>query len=311
FKQKDVWPVRQRRLLAALERERVSAAAVREKEAQRKGSSVAEKLKNAVRTGKDDKKGALSSKLQSLWKQKKSKRTRGEDFHLLHMAVHDHHSSVACALLNDMSPAMFVKHTYIREANRIFLLAMANAMEPVCMIMLDKGFPGDVNAPVFKSEDSRFLCPSYFLMCVGLRLHNLVFHMVQNHRVKVNQDWYGLTPLHVATCKGSISVINILLENGANPRQGIPMQSYRLLRKLKNSQPRDGSKTVYRQITRSPTRGLLHGLATQRPASPAGSLTGMAIGGGSGGGVVMDQIVPIDIASVMLDQEVVNLLLTR
>ncbi|KAI8912084.1 hypothetical protein DFJ77DRAFT_468853 [Powellomyces hirtus] len=294
FKQMDIKPQRQRKVLVALERKRL-ASEQKEKADKRKVSvGVREKLKNAVRTGKDDKRSALSSKLQAFLKQKKSKRTRQEDFHLLLMAVHDHQSSVACSLLNDMSPALFAKGI-LREANKIFLLAMANAMEPVCTIMMDKGFPADVNAPVIKSEDSLFTAPSYFMLCVGLRLHNLVFHMIQHHRVKVNADWYGVTALHVAASKGSLTVVNMLLEQGANPRQGIPVANFRLLRKLKNAQPKDKTAAIINfsrlsTAQRSPTNSI-NGPSTPPPAA--------------------EHVNAIDIALILQDQEMVNVLLAR
>ncbi|KAJ3168207.1 hypothetical protein HDU88_001646 [Geranomyces variabilis] len=304
FKQLDTKPQRQRRLLLALER-RSFLAAAKEKAEKKKGGTggVREKLKNAVRTSKDDKKGALSAKLQSLWKQKKSKRTRQEDFHLLLMAVHDHQSSIACSLLNEMAPSMFTKGA-LTEANKVFMLAMANSMEPVCMIMMDKGFPADVNAPVLKTEDSPFTTPSYFMMTVGLRLHNLVFHMIQHHRVKVNADWYGITPLHVAACKGALTVVNMLLEHGANPRQGLPIVNYRLLRRLKNTQPKDKNAANAR----------LQGMS--RPRNSKRDSMIMNSGGGGNAAVAdpqlkMEEILPIDCASVWQDQEMVNALLAR
>ncbi|KAJ3171923.1 hypothetical protein HDU87_008173 [Geranomyces variabilis] len=304
FKQLDTKPQRQRRLLIALERRSLLDVAKEKADRRKSTGGVREKLKNAVRTSKDDKKGALSAKLQSLWKQKKSKRTRPEDFHLLLMAVHDHQSSIACSLLNEMPPSMFTKGA-LTEPNKVFMLAMANAMEPVCMIMMDKGFPADVNAPVLKSEDSPFSTPSYFMMTVGLRLHNLVFHMIQHHRVKVNADWYGITPLHVAACKGALTVVNMLLEHGANPRQGLPIVNYRLLRRLKNTQPKDKEAASARMQTIS------------KPRNPKRE---SMIGSPGGGGGVMDpqlpqprmeEILPIDCASVWQDQEMVNALLAR
>ncbi|KAJ3158291.1 hypothetical protein HDU86_003000 [Geranomyces michiganensis] len=308
FKQLDTMPQRQRRLLIALERRSLLAAAKEKADRRKSGGGVREKLKN-VRTSKDDKKGALSAKLQSLWKQKKSKRTRQEDFHLLLMAVHDHQSSAACSLLNEMSPSLFTKGT-LTEANKVFMLAMANAMEPVCMIMMDKGFPADVNAPVLKSEDSPFTTPSYFMMTVGLRLHNLVFHMIQHHKVKVNADWYGITPLHVAACKGALTVVNMLLEHGANPRQGLSIANYRLLRRLKNTQPKDTVATASRLQSIARPRKTTGGSKRDSVMSTSGG------GAGSNGSGVdpqptMEEILPIDCASVWQDQEMVNALLSR
>ncbi|TPX52863.1 hypothetical protein PhCBS80983_g06432 [Powellomyces hirtus] len=201
---------------------------------------------------------------------------------------------VSVGVREKLKNALFAKGN-LREANKIFLLAMANAMEPVCTIMMDKGFPADVNAPVIKSEDSLFTAPSYFMLCVGLRLHNLVFHMIQHHRVKVNADWYGVTALHVAASKGSLTVVNMLLEQGANPRQGIPVANFRLLRKLKNAQPKDKTAAIINfsrlsTAQRSPTNSI-NGPSTPPPAA--------------------EHVNAIDIALILQDQEMVNVLLAR
>ncbi|KAJ3104946.1 hypothetical protein HDU97_008694 [Phlyctochytrium planicorne] len=85
---------------------------------------------------KEEKKGL--GKLGGLLQKKKKKKTRG--------------GMPACIFLEELSTATLRKKLPL-QANRVFLSAMVNSMESVCMVMLDKGFPVSVNAP-FSSSSS-------------------------------------------------------------------------------------------------------------------------------------------------------------
>ncbi|KAJ3213561.1 hypothetical protein HDU67_002771 [Dinochytrium kinnereticum] len=100
---------------------------------------------------KEEKKGL--GKLGGLLQKKKKKKTRAFLFHMISLAIHDQRTSQACIFLEDLSIATLRKKQPA-QANRIFLSAMANSMESVCMVMLDKGFPISVNAPFLAGTGS-------------------------------------------------------------------------------------------------------------------------------------------------------------
>jgi ankyrin repeat protein len=58
----------------------------------------------------------------------------------------------------------------------------------------------------------------------------------------VNLGWYGLTPLHIACCKGNVNIVNSLLENGADIHAGLPLDDYIVLCRLKSDSARTATK---------------------------------------------------------------------
>ncbi|KAI8835519.1 hypothetical protein BC829DRAFT_61765 [Chytridium lagenaria] len=223
---------------------------------------------------KEEKKGL--GKLGGLLQKKKKKKTRAALFHLIQLAIHDQRTSQACNFLEELSTATLRKKQPI-QANRVFLTAMANSMEAVCMVMLEKGFPVSINTPFFtaagnvangqqptKRASSALAAvaaaslagssgnsssslgnkavpmstvdyPSYFMAAIGLGLDNVVRTMIK--RSDVNQTWHGLSPLHIAASRNSIMIVNLLLENGADPNRSIYLSQYALLRRFKSYGP--------------------------------------------------------------------------
>ncbi|KAG0043243.1 hypothetical protein BGZ83_011681 [Gryganskiella cystojenkinii] len=92
------------------------------------------------------------------------------------------------------------------DLNHCMLLAMIYRMEQVAIELVDRGFPIDVNYPIigkardeYRTKPGRtgpFEYPSYFIVAVGLGMHNLVKAMIKN--ANLNQSWCGLTPLLLA-----------------------------------------------------------------------------------------------------------------
>ena len=63
---------------------------------------------------------------------------------------------------------------------------MAHRLEDVTLVMYERGFPSDVNSPIFskpkntdRSGISGLKFPSYFILAVALGLHNLVKAMLK------------------------------------------------------------------------------------------------------------------------------------
>ena len=122
---------------------------------------------------------------------------------------------------------------------------MANRLEDVCHILLEKGFPSNINAPIFGAKNpdpSKFIFPSYFFLSMALELDGLTKAMVKL-KPNVNTSWYRVTPLHIAACKGNLSTIQLLLSHGALPSTTLPVEYYILLRSLKQHQQNERSRT--------------------------------------------------------------------
>ncbi|KAJ3088241.1 hypothetical protein HK102_009196 [Quaeritorhiza haematococci] len=242
FRKEDLHPRRQRQILFALQQqERKKTVNEDKKKDHREGRS--KKSDTNLKRDRSQKRNAAFSKLNSFLKSaKKKRRTTSGTFHLLNLAIHDSKTSLACALMDDLSPNTLRKKR-VAEANRVFLLGMASSMEPLCMLMLERGFPVNVNSAALSCKDFSF--PSYFLMAVALGLDNVVRLMIK--RANLNQSWYGLTALHLACCKGNFNLVQILVEHGADLGQGLPLSEYMLLRRLQSQ----NSKSVFRLIAKS------------------------------------------------------------
>lgn len=189
--------------------------------------------------------GALGKLNNLLSKSRKKKKTPAGLFHMLILAIHDVKTSLACGVLEEISISTMKKKAPI-EVNNAFLMAMVNCMEPVCMIMLEKGFPPNINSPIFNyGEEGAIVFPSYFLLAVSFGLDNVVRTMVK--RCDPNVDWYGLTPLQLACCKGNASVVNVLLDTNADMGKGLSLGEYALLRKMKSAKALEVLRTKKRK----------------------------------------------------------------
>jgi hypothetical protein len=101
------------------------------------------------------------------------------------LAIRDHKTSDALAILSQISSATLKKKKN-GEVNKAFLLAMAHRLEDITLSMYERGFPSDVNSPIFskpKNTDrggmSGLKFPSYFILAVALGLYDLVKAMLK------------------------------------------------------------------------------------------------------------------------------------
>jgi len=183
-------------------------------------------------------KSRTMNRINAFLSKKKSKRSKDENIHLLKLAVHDRRIQQACSIIEELSSNTFRKRNF-SEANEIFVKAMLNNLEPVALAMLDKGFPPNVNLPIFEiqmSNDIKVNLPSYFILAVALGLDNVIKVMIK--KAYINQSWNGLTPLHIACCKGDEKLINLIIDYGADVFQPIPIEQYLNLGRLKSVEAR-------------------------------------------------------------------------
>jgi hypothetical protein len=106
------------------------------------------------------------------------------------LAVHDKRENQAQALLNEIPPGV-LKKRFPYEANMIFLTAMMNRMEKMACMILDRGFPHNVNQPIFTMRSSKkypthipfrinaSLFPSYFIVAVAMNFETLIRFMIK------------------------------------------------------------------------------------------------------------------------------------
>ncbi|KAF0505312.1 ankyrin [Gigaspora margarita] len=266
FKRMDKHPRQQRAILAALQRQdnklrkegviKDTSKTLKGKK-DRKLSKAKESIHNRstlslVRRGSGSS-GAIALKFLGIKKGKK--RTTSVLLNNLILAIRDNKVSDAITILSYIPNSSFnsLKKKKSVEANRAFLMAIAHRMDDVALAMYERGIPGDVNSPILvknsKNTDrggiSGLKFPSYFILAVALGLNELVKAMVK--RANMNQTWFGLSPLIIAVSQATIAysstglksksrttlLIKLLLDNGADPSQGLPLEQFNTLRKLK------------------------------------------------------------------------------
>ncbi|TPX38244.1 hypothetical protein SmJEL517_g00385 [Synchytrium microbalum] len=173
---------------------------------------------------------------------KKFKFTRAGALHLLSLAIHDNRTSFACQIIDEIPFDHLIAHRR-REASQAFLKAMFNCMESVCIVMLEHGFPANVNDPALEAgplDLNDFTYPSYFLIAVALGLDHVVRSMIK--KANVNQDWYQVRPLHLACSRGNTHTVNLLLDHGASPTKALPLDRLIMMQKLKSPYARKYGK---------------------------------------------------------------------
>jgi len=178
------------------------------------------------------------TRLNNFLSKKKSKKSKDENLHLLKLAVHDRRVQQACSIIDELSSNTFRKRNY-SEANNIFVKAMLYNLEPVVLSMLDKGFPPNINLPIYEiqmSNDMKVDLPSYFILAVALGNTNIIKAIIK--KAYINQTWNGLTALHIACCKGDEKLINLIIDYGADVFQPIPIEQYLNLGRLKSIEAR-------------------------------------------------------------------------
>lgn len=193
-------------------------------------------------------KSSLSTldKFNSLFKLRKAKkRSFLETLHLFKLAIRDNRPDLAYAFAARFPTN---NNSKIHAAlSRAFVMAMVARLEDVVILLVHKNYPGDVNAPAVtvKMEvdqvGSEFNCPSYFTIAISFGLERVVAEMIRCG-ASMNQTWYSLSPLMQAVTylgRGHTRLVNLFLECGANPLQGIPYMQYYQMLKFKNMVPHE------------------------------------------------------------------------
>jgi hypothetical protein len=101
----------------------------------------------------------------------------------MRIAIVEERQDKALSLLEQLTSGV-IKKKRIDEVNQIFLMAVSKRMERLSMKLFERGYPPDVNAPIFvpnvdKGETPKFIFPSYFLLALGFGLVNLVIVMLK------------------------------------------------------------------------------------------------------------------------------------
>ncbi|KAJ3130467.1 hypothetical protein HK098_000032 [Nowakowskiella sp. JEL0407] len=283
FKRTDYNPRQQRIVFFALQKQmEAQTRGIKKKTGDRKRESSAKRNKPST-----------LPKWGSFLSKKRKKKTTAGTFHSISMAIHDNRISFVCSLLDDLSQTDLQKKE--TEARKIFLHAMANGMENVCMVMLERGFPQNVNNS-FTHRGDRFVFPSFFLLAVGLGLDNVVRAMIKQ-KCNVNHSWYDITATHLASCKGNIGILQLLLENGGEVTAKLPLCRYMLLKKLKSQKSKNALKKL----------GIGNQIIPQNGSEDA---SGLALSLNDDYAVKRD-LLPLDLAAACGNGDVVKYILSK
>ncbi|KAI8915761.1 ankyrin repeat-containing domain protein [Gorgonomyces haynaldii] len=226
FRRNDTMPKKQRQMLLAMH--------MRQKEII--ASGVTEDMVPQAGNNPNSRGSSMLGKLNSLLKNKKKQKTRGGILHEVDLAVHDRRIAHAISLINDLT-SNSIRKKRVHESNRIFLKAMANRLDAVCLMFLDKGFPENINAPIngpSAKESDKPVLPTYFMLSITFGLE-AVFKAMLKMKPQVNYSWYQITPLMLACWSGNLTIANMLLEIGANANRKLLLKDFLLLKHFKQT----------------------------------------------------------------------------
>ncbi|AFN82770.1 ankyrin repeat-containing protein [Encephalitozoon romaleae SJ-2008] len=113
-----------------------------------------------------------------------------------------------------------IRRHYFNQANIVFLLGMAKNNPEIVYSMLSKGFPNNINAPVFRSQ----MFPTYFHLACAM--HHDILSVFLKFSPNYSLCWNGLTPQMIASFNGKS------LE-AKQPFNFVSMRQYRLLNKFR------------------------------------------------------------------------------
>jgi hypothetical protein len=186
FKRNDSLPKLQRRVLFALNSRHINHHKDNLQSSRTLADVSGSIVLIQVKGESGGKKLGLGGKLNALLRSKAVSRTRTGWlllilglFHSLYLAVHDFRSMDAAACLDILSESSLIKKRP-NDANKVFLTAMANRLQGVCLIMIEKGFPVNVNAPIFGgTNQSLLIFPSYFQLAVVFDLIEVCKAMIK------------------------------------------------------------------------------------------------------------------------------------
>ena len=184
------------------------------------------------------------AKIASIIKNGSKKLSKEGLLHELYLNVHDQKSEVACILVSQLTPSHVSKSQ--SALNRIFLLAMVNRIDSVCIALLEKGFPKDIGNSISRTSANSSIMPSYFILAVALDCKKLIEIMLEL-KPNLEASWNGVTPLLLSILRNDESLVTKLLELGASPDTPMSYENYHYLHSFKQAGPDD-------KLTKSPKR---------------------------------------------------------
>lgn len=96
--------------------------------------------------------------------------------HVAKMAIKDGNETFACKNIKRLVSKKKLHH----ELNLVFLMALIAGMESVVLAIIEKGFPSNMNHPIFGvySKYEKSLFPSYFLLAITTGFSSVVKSMI-------------------------------------------------------------------------------------------------------------------------------------
>ncbi|KAI0239210.1 hypothetical protein L0F63_004327, partial [Massospora cicadina] len=126
----------------------------------------------------------------------------------------------------------------------VFRSALLAGCESIPVLLLEKGLFLSPSDPVYPQDPKLgFPPPDYFITSCAFGLTKLASAMMKvgynlissfislRQKAQVNKSWLGVTPLMYASAQGNPLLVQLLLENGANPYLSVPIKHLRVWRK--------------------------------------------------------------------------------
>lgn len=154
--------------------------------------------------------------------------------HLTILKVRDEREEEAIEILKKkLASLSLLKKSNLRSmVNELFLRAMEKGFESLIFLLIDSGFPENINYSIYGDAKSRRF-PSYLLLAVGLGNIRVVQRMLEVHpRAQMNKGWFnGIRPLMMAQMTRkvngqSLCMTHLLLKHGAEPNRSISYSTY-------------------------------------------------------------------------------------
>lgn len=154
--------------------------------------------------------------------------------HLSTLKVRDENESAAIEILTGRLPSLsLLRKTNLKFiVNELFLRALDKGFDDLVILLLNAGYPENVNNSIYGDCKSRRF-PSFLLLAIGLGRLRVVQRMLEiQPRAQLNRGWFnGIRPLMLAQMikkvpGQSLLMTQLLLKSGAEPNRSISYSTF-------------------------------------------------------------------------------------
>lgn len=155
--------------------------------------------------------------------------------HLSTLKVKDEREGAAIDILKRrLASVSLLKKTNLKPlVNELFLRALDKGFDDLVLMLLDAGYPENINYSIYGDCRSSRRFPSFLLLAVGLGRLRVVQRMLEiQPRAQLNRGWFnGIRPLMLAQMirkvpGQSLLMTQLLLKHGAEANRSISYSTY-------------------------------------------------------------------------------------